>query len=84
MEETPKKCKDLIRATRELVKEKPEYQPRAAAIMIEFGAQNAMEREVMIMERILLQTFKFDLLVCNSVGRCGFLFFEKMGVHSKR
>ncbi|CAG0914634.1 unnamed protein product [Notodromas monacha] len=61
VEETPKKCRDLIRATRELLKEKPEYEASSAEILNEFGLHP--EREIMTMERVLLQTFKFDLQV---------------------
>lgn len=52
VEETPKKCKDIIRTARELLN---------PAQFAQFG--DDAKEEVMVLERILLQTIKFDLQV---------------------
>ncbi|KAL0129812.1 hypothetical protein PUN28_001812 [Cardiocondyla obscurior] len=52
VEETPKKCKDIIRTAKTLVSEQK---------FITFGEDP--KEEVLILERILLQTIKFDLQV---------------------
>ncbi len=44
-----------------MLKDTEFYKPKASAISNEFGA--APEREIMTLERIILQTFKFDLQV---------------------
>lgn len=52
MEETPKKCKDIIKIARSLLTDTTFQQ---------FG--DDPKEEVMTLERILLQTIKFDLQV---------------------
>lgn len=52
VEETPKKCKDIIRTAKTLVSEQK---------FMTFGEDP--KEEVLILERILLQTIKFDLQV---------------------
>lgn len=52
VEETPKKCRDIIKAAREFISEQK---------FISFGEDP--KEEVMTLERILLQTIKFDLQV---------------------
>ncbi|XP_059474790.1 cyclin-K isoform X2 [Neocloeon triangulifer] len=52
VEETPKKCKDIIRTARGLLTEQK---------FLQFGEDP--KEEVMTLERILLQTIKFDLQV---------------------
>ncbi|KAL7639865.1 UNVERIFIED_CONTAM: hypothetical protein RMT77_009278 [Armadillidium vulgare] len=52
VEETPKKCKDIMRHARSLVDD---------ATWAEFGTDP--REEVMTLERILLQTIKFDFIV---------------------
>uniref|UniRef100_A0A8C6SJM0 Cyclin K n=1 Tax=Neogobius melanostomus TaxID=47308 RepID=A0A8C6SJM0_9GOBI len=52
VEETPKKCKDIIRTARELLN---------PVQFTQFG--DDAKEEVMVLERILLQTIKFDLQV---------------------
>lgn len=52
VEETPKKCKDIIRTARNLLSEQK---------FMSFG--DDPKEEVMTLERILLQTIKFDLQV---------------------
>lgn len=52
VEETPKKCKDIIRTARELLN---------PVQFSQFG--DDAKEEVMVLERILLQTIKFDLQV---------------------
>ena len=49
-EETPKKCRDLIRTVRELTNNRQ---------FATFGIDP--REEVMVVERVLLQTIKFDL-----------------------
>jgi len=52
VEETPKKCKDLIRGAKQILSE---------AHFQQFGSDPTQAREeVMAMERVLLQTIKFD------------------------
>uniref|UniRef100_A0A8C2MTG9 Cyclin-K n=1 Tax=Cricetulus griseus TaxID=10029 RepID=A0A8C2MTG9_CRIGR len=52
VEETPKKCKDIIRTARSLLND------------VQFGEFGEdPQEEVMVLERILLQTIKFDLQV---------------------
>ena len=51
-EETPKKCKDLIRTVRQLTNDRQ---------FATFGPDP--KEEVMVTERVLLQTVKFDLQV---------------------
>ncbi|XP_053394321.1 cyclin-K-like isoform X2 [Mercenaria mercenaria] len=50
VEETPKKCKDIIKISQQILNSKQ---------FAQFG--NDPKEEVMILERILLQTIKFDL-----------------------
>uniref|UniRef100_A0A2R5LDD5 Cyclin-K n=1 Tax=Ornithodoros turicata TaxID=34597 RepID=A0A2R5LDD5_9ACAR len=57
VEETPKKCKDIIKTARAFLTEK-QY--------TSFGEDP--KEEVMTMERILLQTIKFDLQVSHPYG----------------
>lgn len=57
VEETPKKCKDIIKTARSFLTEK-QY--------LSFGEDP--KEEVMTMERILLQTIKFDLQVSHPYG----------------
>uniref|UniRef100_A0A672T6Y4 Cyclin-K n=1 Tax=Sinocyclocheilus grahami TaxID=75366 RepID=A0A672T6Y4_SINGR len=52
VEETPKKCKDIIKTTRSLLND---------VQFAQFG--DDPKEEVMVLERILLQTIKFDLQV---------------------
>lgn len=52
VEETPKKCRDVIKIARSLLSD---------AKFAQFGADP--REEVMTLERILLQTIKFDLQV---------------------
>nr|XP_009859171.1 cyclin-K-like isoform X1 [Ciona intestinalis] len=52
VEETPKKCKDLIKVARGLLNE---------AQFVQFG--NDPKEEVLTFEKVLLQTIKFDLTV---------------------
>ena len=56
-EETPKKCKDIVRVVRSLTNDR-QYAT--------FGADP--REEVMILERVLLQTIKFDLQVDHPYG----------------
>ena len=52
IEETPKKCKDIIKTARSLLND------------VQFGQfGDDPKEEVMVLERILLQTIKFDLQV---------------------
>ncbi|KAL3217987.1 hypothetical protein MRX96_031897 [Rhipicephalus microplus] len=57
VEETPKKCKDIIKTARSFLTDK-QY--------LSFGEDP--KEEVMTMERILLQTIKFDLQVSHPYG----------------
>lgn len=57
VEETPKKCKDIIRTVQSLLN---------AEAFLAFGEDP--KEEVMTMERILLQTIKFDLQVEHPYG----------------
>ncbi|KAG8192900.1 hypothetical protein JTE90_025609 [Oedothorax gibbosus] len=57
VEETPKKCKDIIRIAKNLLEESTFQQ---------FGEDP--KEEVMTLERILLQTIKFDLQVDHPYG----------------
>ncbi|XP_040602539.1 cyclin-K-like [Mesocricetus auratus] len=52
VEETPKKCKDIIKTARSLLND---------VQFVEFGEDP--QEEVLVLERILLQTIKFDLQV---------------------
>ncbi|XP_022920620.1 cyclin-K [Onthophagus taurus] len=57
VEETPKKCKDIIKTARGLLSDQK---------FAQFGADP--KEEVMTLERILLQTIKFDLQVEHPYG----------------
>ncbi|XP_076306261.1 uncharacterized protein LOC143222928 [Tachypleus tridentatus] len=57
VEETPKKCKDIIKTARSLLTEQQ---------FLQFGEDP--KEEVMTLERILLQTIKFDLQVDHPYG----------------
>ncbi|XP_037305841.2 cyclin-K isoform X1 [Pungitius pungitius] len=54
VEETPKKCKDIIKTARSLLND---------VQFAQFGDDPKVQEEVMVLERILLQTIKFDLQV---------------------
>lgn len=51
VEETPKKCKDLIKGAKQILSEQQ---------FTQFGSDGQAREEVMAMERVLLQTIKFD------------------------
>ena len=62
VEETPKKCKDLVKAAKAWLESKKFDSKYLAS----FGDDPS--RDIMVYERILLQTIKFDLQVDHPYG----------------